>query len=506
MIVNVLIEADRCRKWLNHLADLLADGPNIDVRFQLVAPSVPVSSALSSLLAFERMLVHHGQSCASDVTPPSQFDLKRSNDDPADCTIDLTAHGVQNPQGRVLRPLYNGVPGEDALVAALMTSGTPLIEIENVTQEWVSARGTASLEDAAGLAGAMDAVYSRVAILLLRVFSGTEDALAHEAPAPSSGPTPKSAGFAATRQVASMAAKALYRLCFWAPQWRVGWRLVDNGDVLSRQDLGGAAWNVLESPHDHFYADPFPIQRNGRNYLFFEDLDHKTQKGVISVVEMGASGPTGPVELVLEEPWHLSYPFLFEWQEEIWMIPESSTIKEVAVYRAIEFPHRWERHAVILSGVEAADATIVNHNGRLWMFAVVRNGTGGYSDTLCIYHSDNLFGPWEPHDANPVVVDDRTARPAGRMVMHNNQLWRPVQDCRNGYGAGLGLAKVTRLDEYHFEQNVETVLFPGSQWPGRKLHTLNRCGSLETIDGCIYHPKSRLASRFTSHHYLPARN
>lgn len=506
MIVNILIEADRCRNWLTHLADLLACRRDIDVRFQFIASAVPVPSALSSLLTFERMFVHRGRTCASDVSLLSRHDLKRSNADPADCTIDLTAKGVASAQGRVLRPLYNGIPGEDALVAALMTSGTPLIEIENVTQGSVAARGTASLEDAAGLGGAMEAVYSRVAILLQRVLSGTDDALAGATPAPSSDLTPKMAGLAATRLVASTAAKALYRLGFWAPQWRVGWRFVNDDDVLSRQNLGGTPWNILESPQDHFYADPFPIQRNGRNYLFFEDLDHKTQKGVISVVEVDANGPTGPAEFVLEEPWHLSYPFLFEWDGEIWMIPESSAVKEVAVYRAVEFPHHWERHAVILSGVEAADATIVSHNNRLWMFAVVRNGTGGYSDTLCIYHSDSLFGPWEPHDANPVLVDDRTARPAGRMVMRDNQLWRPVQDCRNGYGAGLGLAQVTMLDESHFEQRVDTVLYPDSRWPGRKLHTLNRSGSLETIDGCIYHPKSRLASRFTSHHYLPERD
>ena len=51
---------------------------------------------------------------------------------------------------------------------------------------------------------------------------------------------------------------------------------------------------------------------------------------------------------VLEEPWHLSYPFLIEWGGDIWMIPESSTNRDIAIYRAVDFPLKWERHAVLV--------------------------------------------------------------------------------------------------------------------------------------------------------------
>src|SRR5690606_10939794 len=116
-------------------------------------------------------------------------------------------------------------------------------------------------------------------------------------------------------------------------------------------DLGGATWNVLADPGDHYYADPFPFRHAGRDYLFFEDLDHKTNKGIISVVEFGEDGLPGPAVPVIEEPWHLSYPFLIEAGGEIWMIPEASLSGEVSIYRAVEFPHRWERHGALLSGL-----------------------------------------------------------------------------------------------------------------------------------------------------------
>ena len=88
----------------------------------------------------------------------------------------------------------------------------------------------------------------------------------------------------------------------------------------------------------------------GRTFVFFEDLDHRVGKGVISAIAFDGSGPSGPVTPVLEEPWHLSYPFLIEADGELWMIPESSQHGDVALYRCVEFPDKWERHATLLSG------------------------------------------------------------------------------------------------------------------------------------------------------------
>jgi hypothetical protein len=121
---------------------------------------------------------------------------------------------------------------------------------------------------------------------------------------------------------------------------------------------------------------------------------------------------------------------------------------------------------------------------------------GGYSDTLAIFHARDLFGPWRPHAGNPVLVDRASARPAGHFVNRNGQLWRPVQDCTQGYGNALALAEIIELTPESFRQRVHTRLRPGAFWPGRKLHTLNRAGRLEVIDGSRIQPKwSALASR-----------
>jgi hypothetical protein len=293
------------------------------------------------------------------------------------------------------------------------------------------------------------------------------------------------------RGLAVSIAKEIYRLCCYAPHWHIGWRYSQNTGVWQTGDLSGPGWKVLGDPGHRFYADPFPVKWQGRTFVFFEDLDHRVGKGIISAIEFGDAGPVGEVIPVLGEPWHLSYPFLIEHKNDLWMIPESSEHRDVALYKCIRFPDRWERHCTLLSGFELADVTITRHNGLNYLFGAWRDGAGGYSDTLAIFYANDLFGPWSPHASNPVLMDRASTRPAGNFVTINGALWRPVQDCASGYGTGLGLAEVLELSPTTFRQIVRHTLKPGPAWPGRKLHTLNRCGELEVIDGARIQPKAK---------------
>ncbi len=136
-----------------------------------------------------------------------------------------------------------------------------------------------------------------------------------------------------------------------------------------------------------------------------------------------------------------------------------------------------------MANVEASDATLFQHRGRWWMMATVRDAGGSFSDALYLWSAASLLGPWSAHRRNPILIDIATARPAGCVVHRDGRLIRPVQDCRDGYGTALALTEITRLDDDGFAQKVVAALRPGSLWPGRRLHTLNRSGRLECIDG-----------------------
>jgi hypothetical protein len=482
-------------------------------------PGAPPSGEAAALLALERLVLRRGRETGGDALS-QELDLPAPGADP-DWTLDFSG-APPGGSARRLVPLFDGAPGEDALLDALLSGRSPILALVAGDDEIVG-EGVAALEAAFGLGGAIEAALSRVGTLALAHLAdprprrlavgglvrapaspadGAVGAFGFYAP-PAPPPRRAKAGALAAR-VAKAAAMKIYRLATYAPHWRVGWRFNDGPDVLDRLSLEGPRWNVLADPGDHFYADPFPIEREGRTVLFFEDLDHRHGRGVISAVEFGPTGPLGPARVALDEPWHLSYPFLVEDAGALWMVPESSAAGDVALYRCVEFPWRWERTATLLSGVEAADSTLFRHEGRWWMTSVVRPPCGGYSDTLHLYHAPTLQGPWEPHPANPVLIDAGTARPAGPVTSRGGALWRPIQDCELGYGVGLRFARIARLDREGFAQEVRATLRPGPAWPGRKLHAWARHGRLEAIDGAAINPRWAPARRWLAARQQPA--
>jgi hypothetical protein len=341
----------------------------------------------------------------------------------------------------------------------------------------------------------LEAVVSRVITLIEKTLLSPRGAL-EPRKAPNVAPSPRALAFL-LRTIAHYCAREIYHLCCYSPHWRVGWRFVDGPGVLETGTLVGVPWQVLTNLGDAYAADPFPIQWQGKTFIFFEQFDCRVGKGRIFAQEFDRGEPIGAPFLVLEEPWHLSYPFLVAHGQELYMAPEASLSGAVSIYRAVEFPRKWECVAQLLTNIEAADATIFKHADRFWMTSVVRDNIGGYSDTLAIHHAPDLLGPWEEHAQRPVLIDSRFARPAGAVVERNGALWRPIQDCSTGYGKKLALARIDALDPENFRQTIAFVIPPGPLWPGNRLHTLNRFGRLECIDGAVLTPKNRTLRRLT---------
>jgi hypothetical protein len=246
-------------------------------------------------------------------------------------------------------------------------------------------------------------------------------------------------------------------------------------------DLQG--FTRLMPPKDRYWADPFVLEKNGRYFIFFEDLPFAAGKAHISMIEVTRDGRTTPPVKVLERDYHLSYPFLVEQDGELYMIPETGRNRTVEAYRCVDFPVRWRLERVLLDGVRLVDATFHKGADRWWMFAnAAAGGSRSFDDELHLFHAQNLLGEWKPHPRNPVKSDARCARPAGQLVWRNGALLRPAQICVPRYGAGLSMNRVLRLTPHEYaERQVERILPPpDSGLLG--IHTLNRAGELTVVD------------------------
>jgi hypothetical protein len=176
---------------------------------------------------------------------------------------------------------------------------------------------------------------------------------------------------------------------------------------------------------------------------------------------------------VLREPWHLSYPFV--WQDtggKLLMVPESVAARQVALYESDSPLGPWQLRSVLLQGRRWADSTLMPYGGRWWLFASSAAERGCPHDELWAYHADRIDGPWRGHALNPLKIDARSARPAGAMGIDADGFpYRVAQDCSTVYGGAVRLMRIVALDpERYEEEEVE----PGNAFrTTRPWHTLN---------------------------------
>jgi len=254
-----------------------------------------------------------------------------------------------------------------------------------------------------------------------------------------------------------------------------------------RDGISTSLWRFKQivPPKDRFWADPFVVARDNRYYIFIEEFLYATKKGHISLIVMNEDGSWEPPVRILEAPYHLSYPFVFEFENNFYMIPESYDNHTVELYICTALPLKWEFQKNLMENCRAVDATLFQWQGKWWMFAN-RIETDGAStwDELFLHYSDSpLSDNWTPHQRNPIVSDVKSARPAGRLFVRDGRLYRPSQNCSGHYGYGFNICEITKLTETDYEESIVSRVEP--KWDKNivSTHTINYEDGLTIIDG-----------------------
>ena len=138
-----------------------------------------------------------------------------------------------------------------------------------------------------------------------------------------------------------------------------------------------------------------------------------------------------------------------------------------------------------MTDLYAVDATLLEHEGKTWLFANIKEPGGSSLDSLHLYHAPDLqAGQWTPHARNPIVKDIRSARPAGRIFIRDGKLIRPSQDSAQRYGYALKFNRITTLTETDYAEVTEGSFTPaGSKYLA--THTFNQAGGLTVIDAVM---------------------
>lgn len=268
--------------------------------------------------------------------------------------------------------------------------------------------------------------------------------------------------------------------------WFVAYRTNRQKFVANTEELDLRGFRTIPAPEGHFYADPFVIKWQGVNYLFVEDYLFAEGRGCISVMQIGDNGAIGEPARILDLPYHLSYPFVFEHAGELFMIPETLGAGRIDLYRASDVTKRWEFVKTLKADVTAVDTTLWVKDGQFYFFTNIAERGATVNDDLFLFYADELTGEWKPHPSNPIVTDVRCSRAAGKLFRRKGKLIRPAQDCsvRYGYACQLNEVELLTPSEYR-ERRLERI---EPNWASGLIgtHTINNNEDFEVIDGQIY--------------------
>lgn len=265
--------------------------------------------------------------------------------------------------------------------------------------------------------------------------------------------------------------------------WRVGIIQAPIAEVIAK-GISHIHW-FKEEPAFKFLADPFGLYRDGKLYVFAESYDYRDRHGRIDVLIFDESLNLLDRALVLEETWHLSYPMLIEDQGNIYMLPEAYKSGKTTLYKAVQFPYRWEPVKEFSFPETVIDPSVFFHNGLWWMFYTPADAGYSRQSVLSIAYSKNLMGPWQLHPKNPVRITPASARPGGSVFVSKDGIILPTQDCTMTYGGGLSFLKISTLTPESFDASLMGRLFPNApafQDYSQGVHTLSSMGAYTLID------------------------
>lgn len=279
------------------------------------------------------------------------------------------------------------------------------------------------------------------------------------------------------RLIARLGRKALPRLAKRRFKWSVAAKL---GDWRTSSSTEPA---VLRNPAGCFSADPFVLTRNSERFCFLEEYSYANRKATIACYRI-ADGMFERVGVAVEEPFHLSFPFVFEAGGEWFMCPESSTNRDIRLYRCTRFPLEWRLESVAVANISAVDTVIFSRSDRWWMITCVNPlGTGDQFSELTIFSTDSLLaGKWTPHRFNPIRIDEVTARNGG-FFSEGGKHFRVNQVQGFGvYGESIVVNEVTGIDDDMFEELPLVTPSPISGDGVIGVHHLSRDGDLSVFD------------------------
>ena len=253
----------------------------------------------------------------------------------------------------------------------------------------------------------------------------------------------------------------LKKLFLTTTDWNVAWKRKSDSTYI-----------VIENPLDYWLADSLLFETDNECYLFVEAFDKKSGIGKIGVFKNKDNVFTD-FRVILEQPYHLSYPFVFKYGGSYYMIPETSNNNTLELYIATNFPHNWKKISVLLEG-RYVDTTVIRQYDSYVEIC-------SYDMNSCSFVSGILdMNKYKIHFDTIIRDVNYRLRAGGTPFSIGYDIWRPIQDNTFFYGQSLNKINCSTNSIEQFMQPCSIKTNDGITY--RRLHTYSQTDNYEAID------------------------
>ena len=280
-----------------------------------------------------------------------------------------------------------------------------------------------------------------------------------------------------TRQVGRSATARARRMLRYQERWGICYAPTDWREAVLWRGT------QVKTPPGHFLADPFVTTRSGRTCVFAEDFDYRARRAHICAFELTPEGAR-PLGVAVKEPFHLSFPYLFEVDGTLFMCPEARASRQIRIYECTDFPLQWKLAAVAMDNVEAVDSMIFRKDDLWWLMTnISRSEPYECGSELHLFWAHTpLTSEWVPHARNPIVVDPRVARNGG-LLNGGADLFRVAQNRQFGsYGTSAQLFRIMHIDPKDYVEQPVCSIVPSFAPHIRGTHHLHSNGKYSVWD------------------------
>lgn len=259
--------------------------------------------------------------------------------------------------------------------------------------------------------------------------------------------------------------------------WHVGIRKRQEGMLDD-----SAVFHIIRNPKGRWAADPFLFSEQGKTYIFVELYCNKIHRGCIAVCEIKENDIT-PYRIIIEEEYHMSYPYIWRDCDGIHLCAETGDNKSLHFYKPTDFPFKWEKEKVLMKGKRWADTTFLHDASGKPIYGLTYEYDDSWQAEMKVFQI--LDDKIEVSKEKPIVTR-QIQRCGGMFISDDEKRYRVAQNGEPSYGHNLIFCEA-KLDWPHYREKIvkevelESIKYDG-KFKAIGMHTYNATDMYEVID------------------------